>query len=83
MITGSVQPLQHRKCFHSAFPGTVNILNSCLKDIITEFTLISLKKINTFRRVFKFVDYVLGNPLEIKRLSNIQYYKSVATRAWT
>lgn len=66
MITDLVQSLQRRKCFHSAFPGTVNILNSCLKDIITEFTLISLKKINTFRRVFKFVDYVLGNPLEIK-----------------
>lgn len=48
MITDSVQLLQRRKCFPSAFPGTVNILNSCLKDIIiiiTEFTLISLKKL--------------------------------------
>lgn len=66
MITDSLQSLQYRKCFLSSFPGSVNILNSCLKDIIiiTEFTFISLKNINIFRRVFKFVDYVLGNPLE-------------------
>lgn len=25
-----------------------------------------IKKINTFRKVFKFIDYVLGNLLEIK-----------------
>lgn len=46
MITDSLQSLQRRKCFPSAFPRSVNILNSCLTDIIiiTEFTLISLKK---------------------------------------
>lgn len=47
MITDSLQSLQRRKCFPIAFPGSINILNTCLKDIIiiTEFTLISLKKL--------------------------------------